>query len=281
MEAPVIDVPFSRKGRSFEAVAAGQTATAKIVPSNTLRAARIIYSGVTLAQMTEIRLVVNGDVIRRYRGGDELNRENQFLGRAAAAGTLIFDMERYHQLADAGRQLTSLGMGLADSARFIANTVEIEIDIDAAAAGPVLRLGLDLTLPGRTGEVLHRRIRNLSADGSGEQEFNDLLLGGEQVYMMEFASQRMTDLKIERNNSVAFERSRADNRQIQVDEGLNPGALLFDGANESYCYFPGERSNIGGLFLSGAGDDIVFKPTFSAAEANFRVAITTIAPLKQ
>jgi len=77
----------TRKAPSFEGVAAGQTATARLPIGRTYEQLLIPYSGATLTQLNELRIIANGEVIHRVTELTKLDSMNQFEGRAAANGT--------------------------------------------------------------------------------------------------------------------------------------------------------------------------------------------------
>ncbi len=100
---------LTRKMPSWEGVAAGQTATVRLPIGNTYHKLLVPYSGVTLAQMDEIRVIANGKTIQRLIGGDVLDSMNQFDGRNAAGGILTIDFERFGLRTRAGSEFTVIG----------------------------------------------------------------------------------------------------------------------------------------------------------------------------
>jgi len=273
-------LPINKVMRSFEGTGAGQTATCKLVRGHTYEDCILHYSGVTLAQMTEVRLVINGEVERRWKGADEIDRINRFDGRQAAAGALVIDMERYHQRLRQGREATAIGTGAgghADAPNYMVNTMYLEIDIDAAAANPVLVLKANLREPRLLGPILKRRITYSGAAGAGIKELVDLHQNGEEITRIFFDSDKISHLKIEREGKVVFDRSKAENEQLQKDEGLDPDALT-NGTGNRYCYFPGERGYIGDTLETAGIQDLRFYLTMTGAD-DFTVAIETVGAL--
>ncbi len=272
-------LPMNKLMRSFEGVGAGQTATCKLVIGHTYEDVWLNYSGVTLAQMTEVRLVINGEVERRWKGADEIDRINQFDGRQAAAGTLIIDMERYHQRLRQGREATAIGTGVvrADVPTYRVNTMYLEIDIDGAAANPQLSLKANLREPRVLDQVLKRRITYHSAAGAGVHEIVDLQQGGEEITRIFINAEKCTALKIEREGKVVFDRTKAENEQLQKDEGLDPTKLVV-GAGTGFCYFPGERGYIGDTLETAGVRDLRFYLTMSGAES-FTIAVESVGAI--
>jgi hypothetical protein len=61
---------LTKKMPSFEGVGAGQTATVRLPVGLRFHKLIVPYSGVTLAQMTEMRVIANGKVFQRLIGAD-------------------------------------------------------------------------------------------------------------------------------------------------------------------------------------------------------------------
>ena len=272
-------LPLNRKMRSFEGTGAGQTATCKLTRSNTYEDLLLIYTGVTLAQMLEVRLVINGEVEQRWKGADEIDRINRFEGRQAAAGSIVIDMERYHQRLRQGREATAIGTGLksTENPRYIVNTMYLEIDIDAAAANPVLSLKANLREPRLLGAIRKRRITYHNASGAGIKEIVDLHQGGEEMTRIFFDSDKITSLRIERDGKVVFDRTKSENEQLQKDEGLAPDAL-HNGVGNTYCYFPGERGYIADSLETNGVEDLRFYLEMSAAD-DFTIAVESVGAI--
>ena len=82
----------TRQMPSFEGVAAGATATLRLPIGRTYHQLILAYGGLaagpgpTLAQITEARILANGQVIRRHGSGTEINADNAFEGRASQPG---------------------------------------------------------------------------------------------------------------------------------------------------------------------------------------------------
>jgi hypothetical protein len=132
---------------SADGVAAGQTASFRLPIGRTYHTLLLTYAGVTLAQMNELRVVANGKVIQRVTGGAFADSRNLFIKRAAANGVLAIDFDRPGMRLKDGEEYTALGTGVADDPQAV-TTLTLEIDIDAAAAAPVLSLKAVQSEPG-------------------------------------------------------------------------------------------------------------------------------------
>jgi len=220
---------------SFEGVAAGQTATAKLPIGLSYHNLLLTYTGVTLAQMTEIRLVVNGKVRQRWVGADKLDIVNQFEGQAAAAGVLNIPVgDRYGLKTRAGIEFTKLGTGKTDDAAPI-TSLHVEIDIDAAATAPALSMIARQSDPDYSGMVKHVREFNYNPSAAGEFDIADLPKG--HVFnQLVFKSANIDKIEIQRDGYTVFERTKAENDKVQGDGVRIPqsGYFVVDFTEEGY-----------------------------------------------
>ncbi len=249
----------TRKMPSFEGVAAGQTATLRLPIGRTYEQLLITYAGATLAQLNEMRIIANGEVIHRITELDKLDSMNQFEGRAAAAGVIVFDFNRFNMRTRAGEEFTGLGTGVLEDANKI-TTLSLEIDIDAAAVGSALSCKAIQSAPRPVGQILKTRQFIYTAGASGEFEISDLPKGDtiNKVFFGNHVANVYTKVVIERDNYIEFERSVAENEVIQTDGVRTPqaGYVVYD---------PTENGN-GSENLGTAGvQDLRFRLTLTNA----------------
>lgn len=225
-----------------EGIAAGQTATFKLPIGRRFHELQLAYSGVTLAQLTEMRLFANGKVIHRYSATDRDNL-NQFDGRAAAAGILAIPFDRYKLKTLAGEEETALNTGSADANGVAITSLYLEIDIDAAAVAPVLSLTATQSdaLPGGPGTVLHIQRHTRDAAGAGEFDISDLPRGTATSIALNRvifkpSANDISKVQIDRNQYVIFERSKALNEKVQTDGVRVPqaGYIVVDKTERGY-----------------------------------------------
>lgn len=206
---------------AFSGVAAGQTATAQLPIGLKYHDLYLAYSGVTLAQMTEVRVKANGKVIQRY-SATQRDALNQFDGLAAAAGVLTIPFDRHGLKQRNLIELTGLNTGVADKNGKAITSVEIEVDIDAAATAPVLsmRAKQSEATPGGPGAVRHVLPFTRTSAGAGELEISDLprnsaVFAG--INRLAFVSGAISRVEIERSTRIIFDRETALNEVIQAD----------------------------------------------------------------
>lgn len=226
------------------AVAAGQTASWDVPIGLRYHEFRLTYSGVTLAQMTQIRLVINGETIHRY-SGDQRDKLNQYDGRAAAAGILTIPLDRYSLYRQDGEELTALRTGVADKNGLSINSCKIEIDVSGAAAAPAITINATASDNPAGGAGVIMRVlpfpRNFGA--SGDVEWADLPNANQgSKYLVlnrtAFFASNITKLEFSRDNKRVSQLTKALNERQQVDGVRVPqsGLWVFDPTYDGYDF---------------------------------------------
>ncbi len=232
---------ISVKMPSPEGVGAGQTATFKLPIGRKYHELQLSYSGMTLADMEEIRIFANAKIIHRY-SGTERDAMNKFDRRNITPNILTIPFNRYGLRTRAGEEESALNTGGKLSAEEFANgavaitSLYIEIDIGPGATSPVLSLHATQSegQSGGAGSVLHvnRYVRDPS--GAGEFDISDLPRGTattialNRIFFFESsAGGTIEALKIERNQYTTFERNRNLNEHLQKDGVRTPQNNLF------------------------------------------------------
>ncbi len=267
---------MTTKMPSFNGVGAGQTATCRLTLGWTYHQVLLNYSGATLAQLDEVRLVINGDVYRRWVGAAILNTFNKFDKLAAAAGILKLEMRRIGLKNRANEDGSAIGTGapISEQNPRPVNTMHLEVDINAAAVNPVLSLKARHSGPSSTGRILQLRRKMYTAPGAGQFEINDLHQRGETINRIYFMTADINNLEIKRNNTTIFERSKAENSGIQGDGVRAPDdatMFVFDPSEEGY----------GMEFLDTAGAQELQFYLDMAAGSTFEIYIETIGGLNK
>lgn len=256
---------------SPEGVGAGQTATIRLPIGWTYDQIFLVYAGVTLAQMTAIRLKGNGQVFQDYRGADRLDAINKYHGRAAANGVLCIDLNRFGLRTRAGDELTGVGTGVpSQNGSVELSTFTLEVDIAAAASAPVLTAYAIQSPPTPLGMIKHVRQFTYSPSAAGEFEISDIPKG-HLFNAVHLFSGDVDALKIERDNRISFERTDALNRVIQADGVRVPQANVF-------TFDPTEAGNGGELLKTADVYDLRLRLTMGAS-ATVPVVVESIAPL--
>ncbi|MCG8392755.1 MAG: major capsid protein P2 [Pseudomonadales bacterium] len=228
---------------SPEGVAAGQTATFKCQIGRQYLELELMYSGVTLAQMTEIRVMANGKAIHTY-SATERDKMNQYMGMAPANGILRIPFIRSKLKTMAAEVETGITTGVPGPDGRQITAFNVEIDIDPAATAPALEMNATQANPSANGPgtIMHikRFRRNLS--GAGEFEISDIPFGGpttialNRAFLFEGSGETIDKVKVERNLRSIWERSKALNERLQSDNKLVPqsGMVVIDKTERGY-----------------------------------------------
>lgn len=213
-------------------VGKGETALAKLPIGNRFHRLFLIYSGVTLAEMTEIRILANAKTIHRY-SATERDVLNQYRGLDAAAGILEIPFDRQDLLTRKGQEETAINTGSQNpNSGQIITALNLEVDVDENAAGtPSFQVYAEISdrIDGGPGTVLHVKKHTRSAAGSGELEIADLpfnqrtAMGLNAVFMKPSAND-ISKIVVERGLYKVFERTKALNERIQTNGYRYPQA---------------------------------------------------------
>lgn len=238
----------TRKLPGFEGVAAGQTATLRLPIGRTYEQLLLTYSGATLAQLDELRIISNGDVIHRITEVSKLDSLNQYNGRAAAAGVIVFDFTRFGMRTRAAEEVYALGTGVLDDPRKI-TTLALEVDVNADAIGSALSAKAVTSDKRLSGDIVTTKQFTYTASAAGEFEISDLPKGDKinKIYIGGHVANVYTKIEIERDNFIEFSRSVAENELLQSDGVRVPQA-------DFVVYDPTEAGNSESLGTFGVND---------------------------
>lgn len=117
----------------------GATTTVKLDIGRSYHQVFIKHENVTAAEITNIRLVINGVTAKVWRSGTELNTFNLFKRIPALADHMVFDFERTGVLAKEVRESSAIGTGRSAEGSEGVATAHILFDIAAViAAAPAV-----------------------------------------------------------------------------------------------------------------------------------------------
>jgi hypothetical protein len=228
---------ITRRAPGWEgSIVAGNTLTLRLPIGLTFHQVYIEYSfldagavAVLLATAVgEIRVLANGKPIWAIRAS-ELDLKNQFEGRAAAAGILTIDFDRYNLRTRPAEEFTSIGTGAAgDPTPLTTFTVEMDLaSAGAVASGTVsARIRQSESRPLGLFKKLRRYVD--AYGGSGTFEKADYPSGDLINAMYFFESANDIDrLRLERDDFVMFDRTKELNTRIQSDGVRTPQSNLY------------------------------------------------------
>jgi len=258
---------------AVQGVAAGSIATLNCPIGFTYHGILWTMGGTTfnLSLITEIRVKGNGRTIFTVSGSD-LDAMNLFEGRAPASATQFYlDFERYglevfggSNAIDAlgGRELTAIGTGVppSDKNPIELSTLQIELDISGSALLPTLSAKALQAPPRSLGFLKKRRKFVYVPAGAVEFEISDLPRGDliDKIYIKS-AGNKITRVKLERDNFLAFDRTPDENNLIQYDGVRVPQPSWF-------VLDPSEQGRGDEALITSNVSDFRLKVTVSAAD---------------
>jgi len=263
---------------SPSSVAVGQTAKIKIPLGNTIHGVALLPTNLTLAEIEDIRVVVNGKVITRYDSGTQLDVLNQADGiPSAGAGDISFlyiPFDRKGLRTRDAEEITAIGTGAAEDPNPV-QTLEVEVDIAAGAAGVTLAAQYEASGPSNSGLVKTIRLfPSYTAGGAGEFEISDLPRTGiiTKIYA---TGANITNLEIKRDQFTIFDRSLTTNNAKLALDGYRAApasGFLFDAGEAGF------GSN--GIVLNNNVQDFRLIYDMSAGET-FSVLVEYLAPISR
>src|SRR5690606_7447302 len=209
------------------------TATFKLPIGRRFHELHLAYSGVTLSQMPEIRILANGKPFQTFSAVDR-DKMNQHDGLEAAAGILVIPFDRPKLKTRAGMEDTAINTGVPDKDGRMITTFDMEIDIAAAHAGAAFTLRADQSeaVAGGPGTMIHMRRFPVAFPGAGQFDIADLpkgsatTLGINRIWMKPTAN-NVTGVIIERDTRNIWERSAALNTLLLKNGDKTPQAGFF------------------------------------------------------
>ncbi|EOW9187383.1 major capsid protein P2 [Vibrio cholerae] len=206
-----------RKCPSFSNVAAGSTATLELPLGLSYQAILLNFSGVTLAQLKNIRIEADGKPIKKWADGVRLNAENKHYQRGdATADTLPIYFTRKEFLELAQQRLFALGTKDVQ-------TLSLLVDIDGAATSPALKATSIRSLNADMGYITRIIEFKHSSAVSGQIEIDNIPRRvGSAIAAIHIYSADVTECALEVDGQVVWEMTKAQAAKLQADYGRDP-----------------------------------------------------------
>ena len=204
---------------SLSNVQAGSTATLIAPIGVAYHCIHLEYSGVTLAQMKNIEVKVNGKTLQEFADAQRLQDINKYYSRNVEAGiiTIWFERPEYDNLAL--RRSTILGTANV-------STLQISMDIHADATAPVIKAYATVS-PNRPLTSLTKIKRWVVSNSvAGVKEVADIPREGRMPVMF-FFKDDISSADVSINSVKVYEISKGLGEKIQRDYGRTPDASKF------------------------------------------------------
>jgi hypothetical protein len=208
---------ITRELPSWSNVTAGSTATLELPKNLSYHLIHVYFSGVTLAQMKNIRLEINGKPVKQWADGNRLNMENTHYGRGAATADclpIFFTREELATLDQ--RRVCAIGTEGVQ-------TLTLLIDIDAAATSPSLDATAVYGPKAPVGLYTHIVEFQKSSSVSGEVEIDNIpMRKGAAIAAIHIYKTDVTSAKLEVNGGIVFDMTKTGAAKLQTDYGRTP-----------------------------------------------------------
>jgi coat protein len=176
-------------------------------------------ANITDAEITNIRVKINGEEIQFYADGTTLEDLNDYYGRPNTATFLSIFFSR-PEMADLKRErLTALGT-------LDIQTLTIEGDIDAGAAGATISAYALVSEPTKLGSFTRVRRFPFNFAGSGQVEMTGITFGP-PILGMHFQKSDVSDVLIEDSSKAVVRMPKLILNHIQEGYSRAPVTALF------------------------------------------------------
>lgn len=208
----------------------------------TYEAVKFKLTNVTPAQMTNIKLIINGRTLQTFPTGTILQKLNAYKGHPAdAAGYLSLYFVKSYLNSIADQRLTGIGT-------FDVQTVNIEFDIDAAVVSPAIT-ATALVSPNKPLGIVSKILKfSKAASAAGIQEIDNIPTNGARIESVHFMKDDIKSVEFEGNGIKMYEAEQVLAREFQKEhdrvpdsdwfhvdfclEGTSDGAMVTEGLND-------------------------------------------------
>ncbi|NAW57766.1 MULTISPECIES: major capsid protein P2 [unclassified Vibrio] len=243
-----------RKCPSFSNVTPGSTATLELPLGLTYHLMHLYFTNLSLSQMKNIRIEVDGKPIKKWADGERLNAENKHYGRGAAtAGCLpiFFTRDELNDLA----QKRVFALGTTDI-----QTMHLLIDIADDAVGPKLEATSVRSAEAPMGFITRIHEFKKSSAVSGEIEIDNIpLRENAAIAAIHIYSPNVTACSLEVDDGIVWDMTKTGAAKLQTDYKRDPQS-----ASKMTLDFLLEGDLAQAVQLNGV-QDFRLKPTLSAA----------------
>lgn len=249
---------ITKKMPSIANVVAGSTATLNIPVGRTIDSLTLAYAGAGLAEMENIKVIVDGKTIQEYPDGTFIEKMNKYYGLADDAGYLTLHFVRPEMANILQRRFTGLGTANIQS-------LQVSFDIDAAATNPVVSATAIQSEPSSLGSILKVKRFPMGNTPQGLSEMDKIVKGPtiRAIHIFDVdgaADTKPTSLEVEMDSVKVFEATAAIAEQLQKKHGRTPQTGIY------HCEFT-QEGDFGQALVTAKAQDLRIRPTLGAAGA--------------
>jgi hypothetical protein len=205
---------------SLSNVAVGSTAVLNLpVGGLTYEQVHFALTDCTDAEVTNIRVKVNGEEIQFFEDGTTLEDFNDYYGRPNTADVLSLYFSR-PEMADLIRERAT-ALGTLDI-----QTLTIEMDIDAGAAGVTITAYALVSEPTALGAFTRIRRFPFNFGGSGQVEMTGITYGA-AIQAMHFQKSNVSNVLIQESSKSVVNMPKTILEHMQKGYGRAPVTALY------------------------------------------------------
>jgi hypothetical protein len=217
----------TNKMPSMSNVAAGSTASANLPIGLSYLRLMMTYAGVTLAQLKNLVIEINGKPVQAFKDAAELDKLNQYYKRGAANGILNIWFIR-PELTGKKSQATAQGIITVNDSDLTAigtadvQTLTLKVDIDAGAAAPELTLHAVRGPQQPLGLITKVKSFPRAFATTGQQDIDTLPRGGARIAAIHLFKADVSAAEVEANSVKVIDGPKALLEEEQTRMGRTP-----------------------------------------------------------
>ncbi len=189
---------------SASSVAAGSTFSQKLSLGHTYEKVHLVYSNMTLADLTDLKIKLNGKPMQEYSVATSVNRWNGYFSLETHSGILTLNFAQPHWLPS-GNRFTGLGAAEGGGVE----TLEITGKIASSVTNPTIEFFATVSAPTRLGDFITHYEYGGNATATGDLEIKDIPKGNGDILAIGVAHSSILGMKIRRDRLTLFEGSKA------------------------------------------------------------------------
>jgi len=198
---------------SLQNCVVGSTCTLQLPLNLTYDMIYLVISDMTMAEMTNIQVRLNGKTVQEFASGTILDNINKYYARPAFASTVLpIYFMRPEMYLPAEQRITSIGT-------LDVSTFNIQFDIAAGAAGVAVEAYAQVSQPQNMGVITKVRRHPLAAAAGGVQEISTIPKLG-SIGAMHVVKTDCTNVDVKLDGNIVYELPKTVGEQVQKGKGL-------------------------------------------------------------
>ncbi len=183
------------------------------------------FSSLTLAQIKDIEIRINGKVVQYYSDATVLDDINKFYGRPSGSSTSVTFWFVRPEIENVNLWLSRLlAFGTAD-----VDTFDILFNIDSGATSPVIKMHALISEAAPLGLITKVKAFPRTFSTAGEQEIDSLPKGGVdgvRIAAMHLYKSDITKIEVDVNSVKVFDIDTPTLAAVQADYGRVPSSAF-------------------------------------------------------